>query len=265
MRRREFMTLLGGAAAALPLSARAQSGLRRIGVLVASTADDAEAQARLAAFLQGLAQLGWSDGRNVQIDMRWATTNADELRRHAAELTALAPDVLVAATGTTTVAPLLQAPRTVPIVFVVVIDPVGAGFVASLARPGGNATGFTMLEYGQSGKWLELLKEIAPRITRAAVLRDPAIASGIGQFGAVQAVAPSLGVELTPVDVREAPQIEHTVMSFARSPNGGLIVTPSPSASRHRDLILALAARHRLPAVYAWRYFVTAGGLICYG
>jgi putative ABC transport system substrate-binding protein len=239
--------------------------MRRIGVLVASTADDAEAQARMAAFLQGLAQLGWSDGRNVQIDMRWATTNADELRRHAVELTALAPDVLVAATGTTTVAPLLQATRTVPIVFVVVIDPVGAGFVASLARPGGNATGFTMLEYGQSGKWLELLKEIAPRITRAAVLRDPAIASGIGQFGAVQAVAPSLGVELTPVDVREAPQIEHTVTSFARSPNGGLIVTPSPSASRHRDLILALAARHRLPAVYAWRYFVTAGGLICYG
>ena len=171
----------------------------------------------------------------------------------------------MAATGTTTVAPLLQATRTVPIVFVVVIDPVGAGFVTSLARPGGNATGFTMLEYGQSGKWLELLKQIAPRMTRAAVLRDPAIASGIGQFGAVQAVAPSLGVELTPVDVREAPQIEHTVTSFARSPNGGLIVTPSPSASRHRDLIIALAARYRLPAVYAWRYFVTAGGLICYG
>jgi ABC-type uncharacterized transport system substrate-binding protein len=266
VRRREFITLIGGAAA-WPLAARAQEpgGMRRIGVLVASATDDAESQARMAAFHQGLAQLGWSNGHNVRIDIRWATTNADELRRHAAELVALAPDVLVAATGTTTVAPLLQATRTVPIVFVVVIDPVGAGFVASLARPGGNATGFTMLEYGQSGKWLELLKQIAPRMTRAAVLRDPAIASGIGQFGAVQAVAPSLGVELTPVDVREAPQIEHTVTSFARSPNGGLIVTPSPSASRHRDLIIALAARYRLPAVYAWRYFVTAGGLICYG
>jgi len=266
VRRRQFITLLGGAAA-WPLAARAQQGerMRRIGVLVASATDDAESQARMTAFHQGLAQLGWSNGHNVRIDIRWATTNADELRRHAAELVALAPDVLVAATGTTTVAPLLQATRTVPIVFVVVIDPVGAGFVASLARPGGNATGFTMLEYGQSGKWLELLKQIAPRMTRAAVLRDPAIASGIGQFGAVQPVAPSLGVELTPVDVREAPQIEHTVTSFARSPNGGLIVTPSPSASRHRDLIIALAARYRLPAVYAWRYFVTAGGLICYG
>src|SRR5262249_13733670 len=186
-----------------PLAAWAQQGdrVRRIGVLVASTADDVEPKARMAAFLQGLTQLGWSDGRNVQIDIRWATTNADELRRHAAELAALAPDVLVAASGTTTVAPLLQATRTVPIVFVLVIDPVGAGFVESLARPGGNATGFTMLEYGQSGKWLELLKEIAPRITRAAVLRDPAIASGIGQFGAVQAVAPSFRVHLRPVDV----------------------------------------------------------------
>src|SRR5262245_38079730 len=211
IQRREFITLLGGTAAAWPLAARAQQqpgGMRRIGVLVASATDDAESQARIAAFHQGLAQLGWSNGHNVWIDIRWATTNADELRRHAAELVALAPDVLVAATGTTTVAPLLQATRTVPIVFVVVIDPVGAGFVASLARPGGNATGFTMLEYGQSGKWLELLKQIAPRMTRVAVLRDPAIASGIGQFGAVQAVAPSLGVELTPVDVREAPQIE---------------------------------------------------------
>jgi ABC-type uncharacterized transport system substrate-binding protein len=266
MRRRNFISLVGGAAA-WPLSARGQhtGGIRRIGVLIASAADDAESQARMAAFHQGLAQLGWSNGHNVRIDIRWATTNANELRRHAAELVALAPDVLVAATGTTTVAPLLQATRTVPIVFVVVIDPVGAGFVASLARPGGNVTGFTMLEYGQSGKWLELLKEIAPRMTRAAVLRDPAIASGIGQFGAVQAVAPSLGVELTPVDVREALEIEHTVTSFARSPNGGLIVTPSPSASRHRDLIIAVAARHRLPAIYAWRYFVTAGGLICYG
>jgi putative ABC transport system substrate-binding protein len=266
MRRRQFITLLGGAAA-WPLAARAQQpgGMRRIGVLMASAADDLESQARMAAFHQGLAQLGWSDGRNVRIDIRWATTSADDLRRHAAELAALAPDVLVAATGTATAAPLLQATRTVPIVFVTVIDPVGAGFVASLARPGGNATGFTMLEYGMSGKWLELLKQIAPRVTRAAVLRDPAIASGIGQFGAIQAVAPSLGVELSPVDVRDASEIERAVTSFARSGNGGLIGTPSPLATRHRDLIITLAARHRLPAVYAWRYFVTAGGLISYG
>jgi putative ABC transport system substrate-binding protein len=266
MRRRQFITLLGGAAA-WPLAAHAQQpgGMRRIGVLMASAADDLESQARMAAFHQGLAQLGWSDGRNVRIDIRWATTSADDLRRHAAELAALAPDVLVAATGTATAAPLLQATRTVPIVFVTVIDPVGAGFVASLARPGGNATGFTMLEYGMSGKWLELLKQIAPRVTRAAVLRDPAIASGIGQFGAIQAVAPSLGVELSPVDVRDASEIERAVTSFARSGNGGLIGTPSPLATRHRDLIITLAARHRLPAVYAWRYFVTAGGLISYG
>ena len=202
--------------------------MRRIGVLLPAAADDAEFQARVGAFLQGLAQLGWTDGRNVQIDIRWATTNAVDLRRHAAELVALAPDVLVAGGGTATVAPLLEATRTVPIVFVIVIDPVGAGFVASLARPGGNATGFTMLEYGLSGKWLELLKEIAPSMTRAAVLRDPAIASGIGQFGAVQAVAPSLGVELSPIDARDAPEIERAVTAFARSGNSGLIVTPSP-------------------------------------
>jgi putative ABC transport system substrate-binding protein len=268
MKRREFITLLGGAAAvAWPLAARAQQPERvpRIGVLLASAVDDSENQARMAAFLQGLAQLGWTDGRNIRIDTRWATTNPDDLRRHATELAALAPDVLVAASGTTTVAPLLQATRTVPIVFVVVVDPVGAGFVASLARPGGNATGFTTFEYGMSGKWLELLKQIAPSMTRAAVLRDPAIASGIGQFGAVQAVAPSLGVELSPVDVRDAPEIERAIAAFASSGNGGLIVTPSPLANRHRDLIIMLAARHRLPAVYAWRYYVTDGGLISYG
>ena len=266
MRRREFITLLGGAAA-WPLAARAQQPdrMRRIGVLMASAADDSEYQARMAAFLQGLAQLGWTVGRNVQIDTRWATTNADDIRRHAAELAALAPDVILAATGTATVAPLLQATRTVPIVFAIVIDPVGAGFVASLARPGGNATGFLMFEYGLSGKWLELLKQIAPGVTRAAVLRDPAIASGIGQFAAVQAVAPSLGVELSPVDARDAPEIERAVTAFARSGNGGLIVTASPVANRHRDLIIALAARHRLPAVYPCRYFVTDGGLISYG
>jgi len=195
MKRRKFIALLGGAAAMWPLAARAQQdeGMRRIGVLMASAADDSENQARMAAFLRGLAQLGWTDGRNVRIYTRWATTNADDLRRHAAELAALAPDVLVAATGTATAAPLLQTTRTVPIVFVIVVDPVGAGFVASLARPGGNATGFTAFEYGVSGKWLELLKEVAPGVTRVAVLRDPAIASGIGQFAAVQAVAPSLG------------------------------------------------------------------------
>jgi putative ABC transport system substrate-binding protein len=267
VRRREFISFLGGAAAVWSLAARAQQPgpMRHVGVLMASAADDSENQARMAAFLQGLAQLGWTDGRNVRIDIRWATTNADDLRRHAAELAALAPDVLVAASGTATAAPLLQATRTVPIVFVVVVDPVGAGFVASLARPGGNATGFTMFEYGLSGKWLELLKQIAPGVTRAAVLRDPAIASGIGQFAAVQALAPSLGVELSPVDVRDAPEIERAVTAFTRSGNGGLIVTPSPVANRHRDLIVTLAARHRLPAVYAWRYFVTAGGLISYG
>jgi putative ABC transport system substrate-binding protein len=267
MKRREFITLVGGAAAAWPVVARAQQPerVRRIGVLMASAADDSENQARMAAFLEGLAQLGWTDGRNVRIDTRWATTNADDLRRHAAELAALVPDVLVAASGTATVAPLLQATRTVPIVFVVVVDPVGAGFVASLGRPGGNATGFTMFEYGLSGKWLELLKQIAPSMTRAAVLRDPAVASGIGQFAAVQAVAPSLGVELSPVDARDAPEIERAITVFAQSSNGGLIVTPSPVANRHRDLIVTLAARHRLPAVYAWRYYVTAGGLISYG
>ena len=265
MRRREFITLLCGAAASWPLAARAQQTerVRRVGVLMSQAADDPEAQARITAFSQGLQEMGWSVDRNLQIETRWAT--ADDLHRHAAELVALAPDVLVAATGSTTVAPLLQATRTVPIVFVTVIDPVGAGFVASLARPGGNATGFMNYEYGMSVKWLELLKEIAPRVTRAAVLRDPAIASGIGQFGAVQAVAPSLGVELSPVDVRDAGEIERAIAAFARESNGGLVVTASPSANTHRRPIIALAARHRLPAVYPVRFHVTAGGLIAYG
>ena len=266
MRRSEFIALLGGAAA-WPLAARAQQlgGMRRIGVLMASAADDSENQARMAAFLQGLAQLGWTDGRNVRIDTRWATTNADDLRRHAAELAALAPDVLVAATGTATVAPLLQATRTLPIVFVVVIDPVGAGFVASLARPGGNATGFTMLEYGQSGKWLELLKEIAPEMTRAAVLRDPANPGGPALFGIIQAVAPSLRVEVIPINMRDAGEIERSVAAFAHSSIGGLIMTPNPFTFAHRDLILTLAARHKLPAIYYDRGFVAVGGLISYG
>src|ERR1700730_10047894 len=217
MKRREFITLLGGAAAvAWPLAARAQQPdrVRRIGVLMASAADDSESQARIAAFLQGLQQLGWADGRNMRIDTRWATTDADDIRRHAAELAALAPDVLVAATGTVTAAPLLQATRTVPIVFVQVIDPVGAGFVVSLARPGGNATGFTIYEYGISGKWLELLKEIAPRVTRAPVLRDPTSASQSGQLGAIQSAALLLGMELRPIDARDPDEIEGAIAAF---------------------------------------------------
>jgi putative ABC transport system substrate-binding protein len=266
MRRRDFITLLGGAVA-WPLAARAQQAerMRRVGVLTNLAADDAEGQARLAAFAQALKQLGWSEGNNLRIETRWATANADELRRHAVELAALAPDVLLAATGTATMAPLLQATRTVPIVFAIVIDPVGAGFVASLAKPGGNATGFTVYEYSMSGKWLELLKEIAPRVSRVAVLRDPAVASGIGQFGAVQIVAPSLGVELIPVDVRDAGEIERAVAAFASGSNGGLIVTASASGTAHRALITTVAARHKLPAVYPSRPYVTAGGLISYG
>jgi len=265
--RREFIALLGGAATAWPLAARTQQPerMQRIGVLMAATADDPEYQPRMKAFQQGLALLGWTDGRNVQVDTRWAATNADDIRKHAVELAALAPDAILAGSGTTTVAPLLQATRTVPIVFVVVIDPVGAGFVASLARPGGNATGFLMFEYGLSGKWLEVLKQIVPGVKRVAVLRDPTIASGIGQFGAIQSAAPSLGMEAIPVNVRDVGEIERDIAALARSSNGGVVVTPSPEASRHRDLIVTLAARHRLPAVYAYRSFVIDGGLISYG
>jgi putative ABC transport system substrate-binding protein len=267
IRRREFLGVLSSAAIGWPLAAGAQQSdrMRRIGVLMAATADDPEYQTRMGAFQQGLALLGWTDGRNVRIDARWATTNADDIRKHAVELAALAPDVILAGTGTTTVAPLLQATRTVPIVFVLVIDPVGAGFVASLARPGGNATGFLMFEYGLSGKWLEVLKQIVPGVKRVAVLRDATIASGIGQFGAIQSAAPSLGMEATPVNVRDVDEIERDIAAFARSPNGGVVVPASPEASRHRDLIITLAARHRLPAVYASRYFVIDGGLISYG
>ena len=267
MRRREFVGLCGAIAATWPIALRAQQGerVRRIGVLMASTLDDPESQARIAAFQQSLQQLGWIDGRNVSIDTRWATTNPDDIRRHAAELAALTPDVILAGTGTATVAPLLQATRTVPIVFALVIDPVGAGFVDSLARPGGNATGFTVFEYGMSGKWLELLKQLSPAVTRAAVLRDPTIASGIGQFAAVQAVAPSLGVDLSAVDVRDAGEIERAITAFARSSNAGLIVTANALATRHRELIIALAAQHRLPAVYPYRRFVDDGGLVSYG
>jgi putative ABC transport system substrate-binding protein len=263
-RRRDFITLLGGAAA-WPLAARAQQGerMRRIGVLHSLAADDPEGQARLAAFAQGLQQAGWTIGRNVQIDTRWAAGDAERFRRYAAELVALAPDVILAV-GAAGVGSLRQATRTVPIVFVNTSDPVGAGFVESLARPGGNATGFLLYEYGTSGKWLELLKEIAPRVTRVAVLRDSALAAGTGQLGAIQAVAPSFGVELRPVDVRDAPEIERGVAAFARASDGGLIVTGSTLALVHRDLIVTLAAQHKLPAVYFQRVFVTSGELISY-
>ncbi len=266
MRRREFMTLIGGAAVAWPLAARAQQPerMRRIGMLMPAAADDPEFQTRIGAFLQGLQQLGWTIGRNVRIETRWAGVNADAIRRHAAELVAVAPDVILAH-GSSTVGPLLQATRTVPIVFPVVADPVGAGFVDSLARPGGNATGFLSYEYSLSGKWLELLKQIAPSVTRVAVLRDPATPTGVALFGVIQAAAPSLRVEVNPVNVRDAGAIERAVAAFARSPNGGLIVPASGLAQLHRDLIVTLAARHKLPAVYYERFFVAAGGLVSYG
>jgi putative tryptophan/tyrosine transport system substrate-binding protein len=227
-------------------------------------ADDPEGQARLTAFVQGLQELGWTDGRNVRIDYRWPAGDAERTRRYATELAALAPDVILAGGGSV-VPSLLQATRTVPIVFTQTPDPVGAGLVNSLARPGGNATGFLLYEYGISAKWLELLKEIAPRVTRAAVIRDAAIASGTGQWGAIQTAAPSFGVEVSPVNVRDAGEIERDVAAFARSPNGGLILTGSTLAVVHRDLIVTLAARHKLPAVYSSRFFVAAGGLISYG
>jgi putative tryptophan/tyrosine transport system substrate-binding protein len=265
VKRREFVTLLGGAAAGWPLAARAQQGerMRRIGVLMDLAENDPEGQARIAAFLQGLTQLGWTDGRNVRIDIRWATSS-DDIRKYSGELIALAPDVILA-TGTPSLAPLHQVTRTVPIVFVNVVDPVGGGFVDSLARPGGNTTGFMLFEYGIGSKWLELLKEIAPRVTRVGVLRDPAVSSGTAQFGAIQSVAPSLGAEVSPINLRDSPEIERAVAAFARSANGGLIVTASTVANAHRDLIVTLAARHKLPAVYSARYFVIGGGLMSYG
>jgi ABC-type uncharacterized transport system substrate-binding protein len=265
VRRREFITLLGGAAG-WPLAARAQQAdsLRRIGALMNLTADDPESRARIAAFVQGLQQLGWTDGRNLRIDVRWAGADADRFRTYAAELVALAPAVILAAT-TPGVTAAQQATRTVPIVFVSVADPVGAGFVSTLARPGGNTTGFALYEYGVSAKWLELLKQIAPGVTRVAVIRDPALVSGIGQFAAIQAVAPSFGVELSPVDARDAGEIERAIATFARSANGGLIVTASPAQVIGRKLIIAQAEKHRLPAVYSFRFNVTDGGLISYG
>ena len=266
MRRREFIILVGGAAATWPLTAWAQQPeqMRRIGVLMNRTADKPEGQEAVAAFRQALQQLGWSDGRNIRIDTRWGVNDVDRNRRDAAELVALAPDVILAS-GTLSVAALQHASRGLPIVFVGVTDPVGAGLVDTLARPGDNVTGFMLLEYSSSGKWLELLTQIAPRVKRVGVLRDTANPAGIAQFGAIQGAAQSLGVDVSPVNMRDAGEIERAVAAFARSGNGGLIVTGSASASVHRDLIIALAAKHKLPAVYSNRYMVIDGGLISYG
>jgi putative ABC transport system substrate-binding protein len=266
MKRRAFITLLGGGAAALPLMARAQrvQRQRQIGVLLGLAESDAEGQARLGAFQQALQKLGWTDGENVQLVVRFTDGNPDRARTLAAELVALAPD-LILTSGASTVGTMLQATRTVSIVFAGVADPVGAGFVDSLARPGGNATGFTSYEYSISGKWLDLLKEIAPEVKRVAVLRDPTVSAGTGLFGAIQTAAPSFGVELSPINVHDAAEIERAVTAFARSGNGGMIATTSAQVLAHRDLIIALAARHKLPAVYYARFWVTGGGLACYG
>ena len=265
MRRREFISLMGSAAA-WPLAARAQQPerMRRIGMLMLFAEDDPAAKIRIAAFIEGLQQLGWTVGRNVEIDVRWSAADPVRARRYAAELVALAPDVVMAGASEATAA-LRDATRTVPIVFAGVTDPVGAGYVASLARPGGNATGLVYVEYGMGGKWLELLKEIAPRVTRAAVLRDPTLPAGIGLLGAIQSAAPSFGVETSPVDVRDASEIERVIVDFARKPNGGLIVATSPAAVVNRKLIIDVAAKHRLPAVYFLNDFVEEGGLISYG
>ena len=265
MRRREFISLVGGAAA-WPLATHAQQPerMRRIGILMFLAEDDAAAKARIAALIEGLQQLDWTVGRNVQVDIRWGATDAVRSRRYAAELVTLAPDVILS-TASESIATLREATRTVPIVFVGVTDPVGAGYVANLARPGGNVTGLAYVEYGMGGKWLELLKEIAPRITRAAVLRDPTLPVGMGLLGAIQTAAPSLGVETSPIDVRDASEIERAVTDFARAANGGLVVVASPGALINRNLIITLAARHKLPAVYFQSTFVKSGGLISYG
>ena len=266
MRRREFITLIGGAAAAWPVAARGRQAkrIRRVGALMPYAANDPQVQERNAAFLQGLQQLGWTVGQNLQIDYRWSGGNEDDTRKYAAELVGLSPDVIFGP-GSATAGILRRATRTVPIVFTNVPDPVGAGLVASLARPGGNITGFTSFEYGIGAKWLELLKEIAPNVTRAAVLRDPAISAGLGLWAAIQSVSPAVAIEVNPVNVGDTDEIERALAVFARTPNGGLIVTGSALAVLHRDLIIALAARHRLPAVYYDRYYAVAGGLISYG
>src|SRR5262245_27634095 len=265
MKRREFISLVGSATA-WPLAARAQQSerMRRIGVLQVQAADDPEQQARLAAFRQGLQQLGWSEGQNVRIEYRWSAGNAADTRKYAAELIAFIPDVILTG-GSAAVAPLLQATTSVPVVFVLVADPVGAGFVDNLARPGGNTTGFSALEYSFGGKWLELLKEIAPRVTRAAVIRDPTDRAGTGMLGAIQSAAATIGVELRPVNIRDSGEMERAIAAFADGSNGGLILTPNSLAFVRRVLIVALAARHRLPAIYFNRAFATAGGFASYG
>jgi putative tryptophan/tyrosine transport system substrate-binding protein len=266
MKRREFITLLGSTAAAWPVLARAQQRerMRRIGVLMNLAADDPEALARVTAFVQGLQALGWTVGRNVRIDYRWATGDADRLSTYAAELVALSPDIILTG-GNLAVRALRQATHTIPVVFAQVVDPVGNGFVASLAKPGGNVTGFSSIEFGMSGKLLALLKELAPKIMRVAVIRDASAAAGIGQWGAIQTVAPSFGVELSPIDPRDAGDLQRGITMFARGSTDGLIVTGSTLALLHRELITTLAAQHRLPAVYTYRYFATAGGLMSYG
>jgi putative ABC transport system substrate-binding protein len=266
MRRRDFIKVIAGSATSWPLAAHAQQGerMRRIGMLMNLASDDAEEQARVAAFHQGLQRLGWTVGRNVQIDYRWGAGNADLIRKFAAELVALAPDVILSA-GSPSVAALQQTTRTVPVVFVGVVDPVSSGFVDSLAEPGGNITGFALYDYSIGGKWLEMLKEIAPGVTRVGVIRDAATTAGGGQLGVIQAVAPSVGVEVVPISVRDAGEIERAITAFARLPNGGLIVTGSTLAAVHRDLLVTLAARHKLPAIYYGRYPVVGGGLMSYG
>jgi putative tryptophan/tyrosine transport system substrate-binding protein len=266
MKRRTFISMLVGATASWPLTARAQQveRIRRVGVLQAGSSDDADAQANTESLIKGLSQLGWMDGRNLRIERRWGGGNADTIRKHATELAALAPDVILAS-GNAAMAPLLQATRIIPIVFVNVADPVGAGFVDSLARPGGNVTGFMQFEYSLSAKWVELLKQTSPHVTRAAVIRDPAISAGVAQFAVIQSVAPSLGVEVTPVNIREMDELERVVTAFASLPNGGLIVTASALATVNRDRIISLAAKHKLPAVYFRRHYVNSGGLISYG
>jgi putative tryptophan/tyrosine transport system substrate-binding protein len=265
MRRRDVIMLLGGAAV-WPLAARAQPAQRmqRVGVLLPATRDDAEYPTLVGAFMEGLQQFGWTDGRNVRIDIRWGGGSADAISKDAAELVALAPDVIMAA-GNTAAGPLLRVTRTIPVVFTIVPDPVGAGFVDSLARPGRNATGFTSFEYGIGGKWLELLKELAPGVTRVAVFRDPDISAGVGQFGAIQSIAPSARVEVSPINMRDEGEIERAVTALAQLGNAGLIITSSGLSVRHRNLIIMLAARHKLPAVYYARAFAAGGGLISYG
>jgi putative tryptophan/tyrosine transport system substrate-binding protein len=266
MRRREFITLLGGAAVAWPLAARGQphDHPRRIGVLDALAADDRQAQARNAAFLQGLGELGWNVGRNLEIEYRYGGGDFRRFPSYAAELLALTPEVILAVGGSI-VGPLLQATRSVPVVFIQVADPVGSGFVSSLARPRGNATGFALFEFGISAKWIELLKEIAPRVTRVAVLLDTTNPTGFGQLGAIQSIAPSLGVEISPISIPDATELERAVMAFARGPSDGMIVLPGAQTVMHRELIVTLAARQKQPAIYPYRYYVTGGGLVCYG